>query len=55
MMIPGIGPKMSAAIAVYRKENRWIKSIDQLREIRGIGEKKLSRLKGYLYVDEQSP
>lgn len=52
MMIPGIGPKTSAAIIAYREEKRQIKSIDQLREIRGIGEKKLSRLKEYLYAEK---
>ena len=52
ILIPGIGQKTSALIVKYRKEKGRIQNLDRLREIRGIGEKKLSHLKKYLYVEE---
>ena len=52
ILIPGIGQKTSALIVKYRKEKGRIQNLGRLREIRGIGEKKLSHLKKYLYVEE---
>lgn len=52
-LIPGVGDKMAARIVEYREKTGPLKSINQLKEIRGIKDKKLSRLTPYLYVDHE--
>jgi len=43
--IPGIGPGKSAAIIKHRDQNGEFKSLDQLLEVRGIGESILNDIK----------
>ncbi len=47
MMLPGIGPKMADAIIKYRKANKF-KSIEDLKKVKGIGDKTFAKLKKYL-------
>ncbi len=47
MMLPGIGPKMADAIIEYRKANKF-KSVDDLKNVKGIGDKTFAKLKKYL-------
>lgn len=46
--LPGIGEKTAAAITSYRKENGNFTSIDDLAEVKGIGDKKLAQIRPYL-------
>jgi len=48
VQLPGVGPKTADAILKYRKANGEFKSIDELRNIKGIGNKKLLKLKPFL-------
>ncbi|MDR1651745.1 MAG: helix-hairpin-helix domain-containing protein, partial [Synergistaceae bacterium] len=43
--LPGIGPKLSAAIVGYREANGPFESVDDLRNVRGIGEKRLEAIR----------
>ena len=43
--LPGIGPATSAAILAYREANGPFGSVDDLLEVRGIGEAKLEQLR----------
>jgi competence protein ComEA len=43
--LPGVGPSLSARILDYRTENGPFKSLDQLVEVKGIGEVKLAKIK----------
>ena len=43
--LPGIGPVKAEAIVNYRKTKGEFKSIDQLTEIKGIGDKMLEKVK----------
>ena len=43
--LPGIGPAYSKRIVEWRNENGPFTSIDQLLEIKGIGEKRLANIK----------
>jgi competence protein ComEA len=43
--IDGIGPKLSAAIISYRDQHKGFKSIEELREVDGIGEKRFETLR----------
>ncbi len=43
--LDGIGPKLAARILAYRDEHGGFRSIEQLREVDGIGEKRFEALK----------
>lgn len=44
-LVDGIGPKTAEAIVKYREENGFFSRIDDLLEVKGIGEKKLEKIK----------
>jgi competence protein ComEA len=48
IQLPGVGEKTADAIIKYRKANGRFKSIDDLLNVKGIGDKKLSKIKKYL-------
>lgn len=50
MSLPGIGEAMAERIMVYREENKSIKKIDELKKVKGIGEKKFEKLKPYIEI-----
>ncbi len=54
MMIPGLGGgKLAESILAFREQNGKFTAIDQLMNIKGIKEKKLTKLKKYLYVEKR--
>jgi competence protein ComEA len=48
--LPGIGPATAAAIVSYRREHGRFGSVDELLEVRGIGEAKLAELRSKVRV-----
>lgn len=42
--VKGIGPKKAAAIVTYREQHGNFKSVQDLAEVKGFGEKSLSRI-----------
>ncbi|MNY29382.1 ComE operon protein 1 [compost metagenome] len=46
--LPGIGPAIAGDILAYRSKHGGFRSLDELREVPGIGERKLSRLRPFL-------
>lgn len=48
--IPGIGPSMAKRIVAYRKENRRFFKKDELKEVKGIGEKRYQQIKKYVDI-----
>jgi competence protein ComEA len=48
--LPGVGPKTAVAILAYRQEHGPFQRAEDLLEIRGIGEKKLARMRDRVVV-----
>lgn len=48
--IPGIGPSKAQTIIKYREENGPFSSVENLKDVKGIGEKTFEKLKVYLTV-----
>lgn len=42
--LPGVGPAIAGAIVAYRTENGGFSSVDELLEVRGIGEAKMAEI-----------
>ncbi len=50
--IPGIGPSTAAMIIEYRDSHQGFHSADELRAVKGIGEKKMEKIRPYIRVEK---
>lgn len=50
MTLDGIGEKTALSIIEYRENNNGFISVDELTEVKGIGEAKLEKLRNYVTV-----
>ena len=48
--LPGIGPSLALKIINYRKENGKFSSIEEIKNVSGIGESKFENLKSYITI-----
>jgi len=46
--LPGVGPKLATRIVEYRQKSGGFKSVQELLNVQGIGEKNLQKIQGYL-------
>jgi competence ComEA-like helix-hairpin-helix protein len=53
--VPGIGPATAKAILEFRQKSGRFHSVDDLLSVRGIGPKKLARMRPYLTVEPAAP
>lgn len=49
--LSGVGPALSERIVLYRTEHGPFSSVEQLTEVRGVGQAKLAKFKQQLTVD----
>ncbi|MBN2645897.1 MAG: helix-hairpin-helix domain-containing protein [Desulfuromonadaceae bacterium] len=50
--VQGIGPSTAEKIVAYRQQHGAFTSLDQLVEIKGIGEKSLAKISGQLSLEQ---
>ena len=48
--VRGIGPSLAERIVQYRQTNGGFKSLDQLKEVRGIGDLKFEKIKNQITI-----
>jgi competence ComEA-like helix-hairpin-helix protein len=53
--VPGIGPSTAQKILQMRKSYGPFKSVDDLLAVRGLGQKRLDKMRKYLTVGKASP
>ena len=53
-LLPGVGPSRARAIIELRQQRGALKRVEDLLEVKGIGESSLSKLKPYLAVEGKS-
>ena len=46
--LPGIGPVLAERIITYREQKGAFKSLDELKRVKGIGDKLYSRIRPYV-------
>lgn len=51
--LPGIGEALAQRIIAYRTENGGFWDVDELRQVNGIGDKLLEKLKPYVFVERE--
>jgi len=49
--LPGVGPALSLRIVLYRTEHGPFSSVDQLAEVKGVGQAKLAKFRNRLTID----
>lgn len=51
MELPGIGPKTARLIVAYRAERGGFRSLKDLKEVKGIGDKTLEQLRPFIKIE----
>jgi competence protein ComEA len=50
--VPGVGPKLAARIVEHRQKEGSFRSVAELLNVKGVGEKNLAKIQGYLSVGD---
>jgi len=49
-LIPGIGTSLAQEIIAYREKRKAFRSVQELKQVKGIGEKKWKAIRGFFIV-----
>jgi competence protein ComEA len=56
LQLPGVGPSLAGRIEEYRREHGGFRSVEELRQVRGVGPATLARLRPWVFVEgEEEP
>ncbi len=53
--VKGVTPKQAAALVEYREQNGPFKALDDLKKVKGFGEKSVAKLSKELVVGDAAP
>lgn len=53
--LPGIGPSLAARIVEHRQKNGAFRSVEEVMNVRGIGEKNFAKIQANLTVGTSAP
>jgi competence protein ComEA len=51
-VVPGLGEALSKHIVALRDQRRGLKSLEELKDVRGISDKTLAKLRPYLFIGD---
>jgi competence protein ComEA len=51
LQLPGVGEALAERIEAYRVEHHGFRTVDELRQVRGVGPKVLEKLRPHVYVE----
>ncbi len=54
VLLPGVGKKTADAIIEYRTKNGNFKAVDDIAKVKGIGPKKLEKIKSYRILEGET-
>lgn len=50
-LLPGIGPKLATEVVNYRTSNGNFKTIEDIKKVNGVGDKKFEKIKNFVVVE----
>jgi competence protein ComEA len=51
LQLPGIGDDLARHIETYRREHHGFRTVDELQHVKGIGPKRLEKMRPFVYVE----
>jgi competence protein ComEA len=54
LQLPGVGENMAGRIEEYRREHGGFRTVEDLVKVHGVGRAMLERLRGWVYVEEET-
>jgi len=50
-LLPGLGPKLATEVVNYRTNNGGFKTIEDIKKVSGVGDKKFEKIKDYVVLE----
>ena len=53
-LLPGLGPKLATEVVNYRTNNGGFKTIEDIKKVSGVGDKKFEKIKDYVVLEGET-